>query len=277
MPSQRCTADNKQSAQCGCKTAKGQHCHIHMRLLDGLRVTESTVAHAGNGLFAARDFAPGEHLADYTGDELIIRRDGDGGPYCLALTKRRAIDAAATNTGYGRWANDPRGGDGGPNAEFVPNHARGTARLRATARVRKGEEIFVSYGPQYWAAFGPNAKVVARPAPSRPREHEAVREVIDLTSVASSTFSSELAAEFDAACAADPQYATRLAKGDRTVTDDEKSEPDELVTRDGRLFTRNNGALFVPRSESLRTRLIRECHDSATAGHLGRDKTVEQM
>ena len=281
MPTQRCTADNKRDIQCGCKTAKGQHCHIHMRLHDGLRVTTSSVAHAGNGLFATRDFAPGEHLADYTGDELIIRRDGDGGPYCLALTKRRAIDAAATNTGYGRWANDPRGSDGGPNAEFVLNPARGTGRLRATARIRKGEEIFVSYGRQYWATFGRDAKVIARPAPGRVAQphpqRPADREVIDLTSVGSSTFSSELAAEFDAACVADAAYASRLSKGDRTLDDDDRAAPDELVTRDDRLFTRSNGALYVPKGDALRTRLIRECHDSATAGHLGRDKTVEQM
>jgi len=99
----------------------------------------------------------------------------------------------------------------------------------------------------------------------------------DLTTVVSSTFSSELAAEFDAACAADVAYAARLAEGDRMHTDDDKTAPDELVTRDGRLFTRNSGALYVPKGDALRTRLIRECHDSATAGHLGRDKTVEQM
>jgi hypothetical protein len=101
--------------------------------------------------------------------------------------------------------------------------------------------------------------------------------VIDLTAMGSSTFSSELAAEFDAACAADAAYVARLARGDRERTADDKGEPDELVTRDGRLFTRVNGALFVPKGDALRTRLIRECHDSATAGHLGRDKTVEQM
>ena len=278
MPTQRCTADNKQRAQCGCKTAKGQHCHVHMRLQDGLRVTTSTVAHAGNGLFAARDFAPGEHLADYTGDELIIRRDGDGGPYCLALTQRRAIDAAPTNTGYGRWANDPRGSDGGPNAEFVLNPARGTGRLRATARIRKGTEIFVSYGRQYWATFGNNAKVLARPAAGRPLLKWAPpHDVIDLTAMGASTFSSELAAEFDAACAADEAYAARLAKGDRAPAADDTTTPDERVTRDGRLFMRGSGALCVPKGEALRTRLIRECHDSATAGHLGRDKTIEQM
>ena len=276
MPTQRCTADNRQRAQCGCKTAKGQHCHVHMRTLDGLRVTKSAVAGAGYGLFAARDFAAGEHLADYTGDELIIRQDGDGGPYCLALTRRRAIDAAPTNTGYGRWANDPRGSGGGPNAEFVVNRARGTGRLRATARIRKGEEIFVSYGPQYWATFGRDAKVVARPARLSHRA-AAAREVIDLTSLGSTTFSSELAAEFDAACAADAVYAARLALGDRVGAGDDRSEADELVTRDGRLFVRSNGALYVPKGDALRTRLIRECHDSATAGHLGRDKTIEQM
>jgi hypothetical protein len=271
MPTQRCTADNQQRAQCGCKTAKGQHCHVHMRSLDGLRVTKSKVAGAGNGLFAARDFAVGEHLADYTGDELIIRQDGDGGPYCLALTRNRAIDAAPTNTGYGRWANDPRGSGHGPNAEFVVNPARGTGRLRATRRIRRGDEIFVSYGAQYWATFGSDAKIVARPA--RPRHSAAAREVIDLTSVASTTFSSELATEFDAACAADAAYTARLARGDR----DENDEPDELTTRDGRLFMRGSGVLCVPKNDALRTRIIRECHDSATAGHLGRDKTIEQM
>jgi hypothetical protein len=278
MPTQRCTADNKQNTQCGCKTTKGQYCHTHMRILEGLRVKTSTVVRAGSGLFAMRDFWPGEHLADYTGDELVIRRESDGGEYCLALSQRRAINAAATNTGYGRWANDPRGSNGGPNAEFVINPARGTGRLRATARIRKGDEIFVSYGRQYWAAFGQNAKIIARPAQNQPLlPVAAAREVIDLTSMGSSTFSSQLAAEFDAACVADKSYADRLARGDHTVTDDDKAAPDELVTRDGRLFTRNNGALYVPKGDALRTRLIRECHDSATAGHLGRDKTVEQM
>ena len=75
----------------------------------------------------------------------------------------------------------------------------------------------------------------------------------------------------------DEEYTARLARGDRTRADDDKTIPDELVTRDGRLFTRNNGALYVPKSEALQTRLIRECHDLATAGHLSRDKTVEQM
>jgi hypothetical protein len=271
-PTQRCTADNKKGAQCGAKTAKGQHCHVHMRSLEGLRVTASKVAGAGQGLLAARNFARGEHIADYTGDELIIREDGDGGSYCLKMSNRRMIDAAAINTGYGRWANDPRGSGGGPNAEFVMNPARLTGRLRTTQAVRAGEEIFVSYGKEYWKAFGRDAKVVARPA-RQPR-----RNVIDLSEVSASTFSSELADLFEAACAKDAKYAARLAEGDRQPTGEpDRVGPDELITRDGRLFTRAGGQLWVPNDAALRTRLIRECHDSATAGHLGRDKTLDQM
>ncbi|MBC7563959.1 MAG: hypothetical protein H7305_13690, partial [Gemmatimonadaceae bacterium] len=157
------------------------------------------------------------------------------------------------------------------------NPARGTGRLRATARIPKGCEIFVSYGRGYWAAFGNHAKIIARPAPVGFLPDAAAREVIDLTAMGSSTFSSELAAEFDAACVADEAYAARLAKGDRPHADDDTTTPDERVTRDGRLFMRGSGALCVPKCDALRTRLIRECHDSATAGHLGRDKTVEQM
>ena len=90
--------------------------------------------------------------------------------------------------------------------------------------------------------------------------------------VARETNDSPVTAEFDAACVADTAYAARVARGDRPITDDDKTTLDELQTRDGRLFTRGDGrgfttrtgALYVPRNEALRTRLIRECHDSAT-------------
>ena len=228
----------------------------------------------------ARDINRGDHIADYTGDELVLAHDGRGGPYALAITQRSAIDAARTNTGYGRWANDPRGGDAGPNSEFVLNPARRTSRLRATRNIAKGGEILVSYGSAYWLAFGPNAKLVARPAaaPRQPR-----REVIDLTEATAapvSTFSSDLADAFDRACREDAAYARDLVARQRiTPRDDPEEKPivDEFIVRDGRLFHRASGCLLVPDSNTLRTMLIRECHDAATGGHWGRDKTIEQM
>jgi len=172
-----------------------------------------------------------------------------GGPYALALTQRKAIDAARTNTAYGRWANDPRGSDMSANAEFVINRATGTGRLRATRAIAKGSEVLVSYGPAYWRAFGPHAKLLARPA-AAPRMQ---REVIDLTTMGASTFSSDLADAFDKACRDDPAYAADLAshRSDAPQDDPEvRPVADEFVVRDGRLFHRTSGCLLVPAASS---------------------------
>jgi hypothetical protein len=67
MPSQRCTANSKKTElQCANKTLKGNYCAVHMRTMAGLKVSKSTNELAGMGLFAARDFEKGEHIADYT-------------------------------------------------------------------------------------------------------------------------------------------------------------------------------------------------------------------
>ena len=117
-PTQRCTAFNNKGEQCKCRTAKGQFCYNHMRIEAGLRVKAATIKEMGFGLFAAKHFDKGDHIADYS-DQLMLRDDKDGGPYALGLNKREAIDAARTNSGYGRWANDPKGTGKQANAEFV--------------------------------------------------------------------------------------------------------------------------------------------------------------
>jgi hypothetical protein len=170
-PTQRCTATNKKGGQCGSRTAKGRYCHVHMASKDGLRVKKSAIA--GMGLFATRDFAIGENVADYTGDMLMLTHDKIGGEYALELTTRKAIDAARTNTAYGRYINDPRGSDLTANTEFVVNPARGTGRLRATVRISKGDEILVSYGAQYWRTYGHRAKLPVRPAADARRKQAA--------------------------------------------------------------------------------------------------------
>ena len=135
-----------------------------MRMNEGLRVTQSNIRAAGFGLFATRDFKKGDHIADYTGDQITLQDDQIGGPYVLAITRREGIDAARTNTGYGRWANDSRGSDYSANSEFVINRNTRTGRLKSTRNIKKGEEIFVSYGASYWKALGHQAKVLVRPA-----------------------------------------------------------------------------------------------------------------
>jgi hypothetical protein len=246
MPSQRCTANNKKGVQCGARTTQGQYCWTHLRSLCQLRIKTSTIPLAGRGLFAERDFAAGEHIADYTGDLLRLRRDSDGGQYALALNSREAIDAARTNTAPGRSANDPRGSGQRPNSEFVINTLRRTGRLRATRAIQRGAEIFVSYGNSYhWA-----------------------NTIVETAAGLEADVTIELATQFRRAAAVDATYQTALQRSDRSPTD-------PIHTVDGLLF--RNDALVVPNDAALRTQLIQECHDAPVGGHLGRDKTTEQV
>lgn len=254
---QRCTAENKRGTQCGSRTAKGQYCWTHLRAIEGVRIKLSSILGAGFGLHAARNFQLGEHIADYTGDRLSLRNASDGGPYCLQMTQREAIDAARTNSASGRWANDPRGSGHPPNASFVVNTRRRTGRLIASRAVRKGEEIYVSYGPTYWTADRKLAKrLAASAAPA------AINEI--------STFNSPLAGMIEQACGSDPAYTELLAS---LALADRPESPFHASA--GRIYRADR--LCIPASAELRTQLIRECHDAPTSGHFGKDKTSEQL
>src|SRR5690348_12399308 len=68
--------------------------------------------------------------------------------YCLAISSTVFIDSALSR-GVGASANASRAGIK-PNAKFVTDARSGSARIVATRRVRAGDEIFVSYGRNYW-------------------------------------------------------------------------------------------------------------------------------
>jgi hypothetical protein len=270
-PTQRCTAEKKGGGQCGARTAKGQHCWNHLRSTQSLRIKPSSIAGAGMGLFAERDFRSGEHITDYTGDYHALRHDRDGGPYHLQLTRHRSIDAARTNTAAGRWLNDPHGSGQRTNSEFVMNHARGTGRIRANRTIAKGDEIFISYGASYWPAERAAAKLKQPRGQGRKRRRRAGAAVdadaADLLLTVLTTVHSSLAEEITAAGAADPQWADELAA--------HHDDDDRTQSVNGHLYL--DGRLCIPPNAELRTRLIRECHDAAVSGHLGRDKTSEQL
>ena len=70
------------------------------------------------------------------------------GVFCLRVSSSLYIDSALFR-GVGASANASRSGTR-PNACFVVDTNKGTARLEITRPVRAGGEIFVSYGPSYW-------------------------------------------------------------------------------------------------------------------------------
>jgi len=273
MPSQRCTANNKRGTQCGSRTTRGQHCWTHLKQLTGLRVKASGVALAGLGLWAMRDIAAGAAIADYTGDYLVPRLDSTGGQYALQIKKSLLIDAARTNSSVARFANDPRGSGHGPNASFVLNTAWQTGRLKASRKIKAGEEIFVSYGQSYWSASEPagarkQRHLRQRMLAAEEREGVARRDVdIDLTAAEECSFGAPLAALIQSAAAASERYQRALYAS--------RGPDDPYCVVDGLLFFGDR--LCVPGDDKLKTALMREAHDAATGGHLGKDKMQEQL
>lgn len=67
MPTQRCTADNKQGGRCGAKTQFGEHCWRHLSEHDKLRIKKVGPPVNGKGIFAST-FIPKKTKWQYTGD-----------------------------------------------------------------------------------------------------------------------------------------------------------------------------------------------------------------
>ena len=262
MPSQRCTAQTKRGGHCKQRTAKGQYCWNHLRSIAGLRIMKTTGR--GFGLFAARDL-PGKKRINYTGDRVPLESERDGGAYFLQLSQREAIDAARTNCGEGRWVNDPRGTGKRANAEFVlytPPGGRRIACVRTLRPIKKGEEILVSYGKQYWRYQG---QVAERPT-RRPhaRMQPPALEEAQVAEITATTITSELTAVIRTAAAADATYQQLV-----------KQPPPTAVVREGLVY--QGDRLMVPADRALRTRLLAECHDTPTGAHFGRDKLLSTM
>jgi hypothetical protein len=276
MPTQRCTADSKDGTQCRGRTKRGQFCFSHRKQKHGTRVAKAQVRGAGMGLHATRDFERNEIIADYTG-ELIHddNDDGVGGPYFLGLTRRDhgCIDAARTNSGDGRWINDPRGTGRRPNCKFASVPGTTEVRVRTLRRVKKGEEFLLSYGRSYWTCLNRQKRIKQQAERDLPRKgmgrkqlapQQKLLAVAELSAATLIRGDFELIAEARAAAQRDAKYAAQLDK-----------PPEGHEARDGLLWM--GARLCVPNDLPLRTKLMAECHDTPTGGHFGRDKTLAAL
>jgi hypothetical protein len=70
------------------------------------------------------------------------------------------------------------------------------------------------------------------------------------------------------AYAKDPAYQTELKK--------RRTRADPIQVKDGG-FLYFKDRLYIPNDLALQTRILQECHDAPTGGHLGKDKTIEQV
>ena len=88
-----------------------------------------------------------------------------------------------------------------------------------------------------------------------------------VSSVSSSSPDSSLLESIRAAASADPSY--------QAVLDRRRTRRDPAVIKDGYVLI--GGRIYVPNDLSLQTRILQECHDSPLGGHLGKEKTIEQV
>ncbi|MDR3548391.1 MAG: reverse transcriptase domain-containing protein, partial [Candidatus Pacebacteria bacterium] len=150
-PSHRCCANSASGVQCKLRTCNGAFCWRHLLKDLFLVLKKSLIPQAGKGVFAGRDFAPGEAITMYTGDIIVENKpDTSQSKYMFQVTNDIAIDAARRNAAPGRLINDSRGTGSPPNLEWIVNRGTRRVHLKTTRAVKKGEEFYVPYGAAYW-------------------------------------------------------------------------------------------------------------------------------
>jgi uncharacterized protein len=147
------------SSQNGVRCPRGSfvhapYCRFHLRAVLNLDVKTSTIPDAGLGLFSLVSRPVGFNLVEYMGELLSAEETerrypkNSSGTYCLKLTNSFFLDSALSR-GVGSLANHPGKGTK-PNVKFVVCTRKKSARLEVIEKVKAGDEIFVSYGDDYW-------------------------------------------------------------------------------------------------------------------------------
>lgn len=120
-----------------------------------LFIKKSKLPSAGKGLFTKIDIAKGTRLVEYKGKlkkwKEVKAQDGHNG-YLMYITRNAVIDALPATHTLGRYANDAKGLSRitgvRNNSEYVSEGNR--CYIEATRRIKKGEEILVDYGREFW-------------------------------------------------------------------------------------------------------------------------------
>jgi SET domain-containing protein len=135
-------------------------------MYEDLIVKKSTLPKAGKGLFTKKDIKKGERIVEYIGEiiteaELDRRAENDIYGYAFYISKRKCIDAYYRPDELARFANDAKGL---VRVEGIKNNCcyeiwKNRGWIKAERNIKAGEEIFVSYGAEYWKDIRYNIKL----------------------------------------------------------------------------------------------------------------------
>jgi uncharacterized protein len=126
-----------------------------------LSAKTSGIPGAGFGLFTDVFIPKGTRIIQYTG-KVTNWEDADHqeglNPYIYFVSDDHVIDAARRKKSLARYANDARGMKKikglSNNAEYIEEGNK--VYIEATKDIPAGEEIFVSYGKEYWDVLKKN-------------------------------------------------------------------------------------------------------------------------
>lgn len=146
-------------------------------MYEDFTVKKSNIPNAGKGLFIKRDAKKGERIVEYIGEiiteaELDRRAEKDIYGYAFYISKRKCIDAYYLPEELARYANDAKGLT---RVKGLKNNCsyeiwKNRGWIKAERNIKAGEEIFVSYGDEYWRDIKYNIKL------DKEREEEKKKE-----------------------------------------------------------------------------------------------------
>ncbi len=121
-----------------------------------LYLKKSKLPGAGKGLFTRVDIPKGTRIVEYKGrlqPWKDVKHEDGRNAYLFKINSRVAINAEQYLKTFGRYANDARGFI---RAEGLRNNADYEVEgnrcfMDATRKIKKGEEIFVAYGGNFWS------------------------------------------------------------------------------------------------------------------------------
>lgn len=157
----RCSAQTRKGARCKNRTCiYSEFCNVHTKRIFDLYLKPSAIPSSGSGLFTSKPIATKTRIAQYTGQiKTAAENQRNPSGYAVAIPRQRVLDAASTQSGIARYANDCRSINKrenqcrGNNAKFAISTRKGVTSvwLVSTKPIPANTEIFVSYGgSSYW-------------------------------------------------------------------------------------------------------------------------------
>jgi hypothetical protein len=150
---QQCVSNTKKDVRCRKRTAHTGKCWIHLANQNNLRIKPSNIPAAGKGLFTwKKPILRGKLISKYTGRKLskkeVDQKYGNSvAKYAICNKRGRCVDSTYTTDAAARFVNDSRGTSFQNNAKINGNQV---FKLKATKKIPANNEIFTSYGREYW-------------------------------------------------------------------------------------------------------------------------------